>query len=85
VSKKTTIRKKMSLMDYIYFVNYLHTGEKKMDLSEYNQVALAKVDIRVMRLSKDEKQKLDEFMDERPLGVSVESLLALIPKNKVGE
>ena len=49
-------------MDYVYFINYLNTGEKKMDLSEYDQSALAEIKIMVMRLNKDEKAKLDQFI-----------------------
>ena len=82
LNKKNTVRKKMSLRDYVNLMNYFQTGELEMDLSEYDKKALAKVETRVMRFSAADKAKMDEFFSKNPFGVSVKSVLDTIPKAK---
>lgn len=82
---KKTIRKKLSLRDYVRLVNYLQKGDMNLDLSEYCSDALAKVQVFVMRLTDKEKERMDFFLSTIPTGISVESLLDSIPKIKKSE
>lgn len=79
---KTTIRKKLSNRDYARLLNYLQYGNDNLDLSEYCPEFLSKIEIKVMRLTEDEKRRMDEFLSKIPTGISIESFLDSIPKIK---
>lgn len=81
--KRNTIRKRMSLREYVNLMNYFKTGELEMDLSDYEPSALSKVTVRAMRFNAEEKAKMDMFFSNNPFGVSVQSVLDTIPKVKV--
>lgn len=82
MSTRNTVRKKMSLRDYINLINYFETGERDMDLSEYDQNILSRVETRVMRFTPEEKKKMDEFFAARPFAQSARAILDTVPKNK---
>jgi hypothetical protein len=63
-------------------MNYFKTGELEMDLSEYEPSALAKTEIRVMRFNEEEKAKMDKFFSDNPFGMSIKSVMDLIPKRE---
>lgn len=83
MEKRNTVRKKMSMRDYVNLMNYFKTGELEMDLSEYETTALSKVEVRVMRFNSAEKAKMDKFFAGNPFGMSVQSALDSLPKKKV--
>jgi hypothetical protein len=83
MSVKNTVRKKMSMRDYINLVNYFETGELEADLTNCDQNALKRIEIRVMRLTKEEKAKMDQFFEKKPFGVSAKSLIESITKAPV--
>ncbi len=78
--KKTTIRKKMTLRDFLNLVYFFETGQKEADLSGMCPDALCCDDIRVMRLTKSEKVKMDEFLDCIPFGMSFKALADSVPR-----
>lgn len=78
--KKTTIRKKMTLRDFLNLVYFFETGQKEADLSGMCPDALCCEDIRVMRLTKVEKAKMDEFLDGIPFGMSFKALADSVPR-----
>lgn len=78
--KRNTIRKKMSNRDYANLLFYFETGEFEADLSEYDSQTLAYTEVRVMRLSAEEKGKMDEFFKNKPTGSSFKSFLDTMPK-----
>ena len=81
-TKRNTIRKKMSLREYVNLINYFKTGEHELDLSEYDPECLSVIKLRAMRLSPEEKDKMDIFFRDMPLGVSAQSIMDTIPKIK---
>lgn len=78
--KRNTVRKKMSNRDYANLLFYFETGEFEADLSEYDAATLAHTEVRVMRLSAEEKEKMDEFFRNKPTGSSFKSFLDTMPK-----
>lgn len=68
------------MRDYVNLVNYFETGETEIDLSDCDPAALAAVELRSMRLSVEEKEKMDEFLNKLTFGVSAKSLIDGIPK-----
>ena len=82
-NKKITIRKKMSNREYVNLLDYLDGGNGELDLSEYEDSDLAKIEVRAMRFTKEDKKKMDEFFDKFKTGVSVASVLASFRKKKV--
>lgn len=80
--KKITYKKKMSLRDYANLANYLETGEFETDLSGCDSSALSEVKIYAMRLTKEQKKKVDTFFDRFILGTSAASIIDSIPKIK---
>jgi len=85
ILKRNTVRKKMSLREYINLMNYFQTGELEMDFSECDPTALSKTSVRVMRFNSDEKLKMDKFFNNNPFGVSIQSILDTVPKIKKQE
>lgn len=79
-AKRNTITRKMSLRDYINLAHYFETGEKERDLSALDPTALAVVELRKMRLTKEEKDQMDEFLERYPLGISADALIDAAPK-----
>ena len=79
-AKRNTVTKKMSMRDYVNLINFFETGEKEADLSECDPNALAVIELRTMRLTPEEKAKMDEFFRTLPFGVSAQSLIDGIPK-----
>lgn len=77
---RNTITKKMSLRDYTNLIYYFETGEPEMDLSTCDPAALAVVELRKMRLTPEEKAKMDNFFQDLPFGVSSKSIYDSIPK-----
>ena len=80
--RKTTINKKMSLREYVNLSNYFETGEFEMDLSDYDARALAQVKIYTMRLTAEQREKMNDFFNKYALGVSTKSILDGIPRTK---
>lgn len=78
--KRNTVRKKMSNRDYANLLYYFETGEFEADLSEYDSATLAHTEIRVMRLSVEEKKKMDDFFKNKPAGSSFKAFLDTMPK-----
>ena len=78
--KRNTIRKKMSNRDYANLLYFFETGEFEADLSEYDAQTLAYTEVRVMRLSAEEKERMDEFFKNKPTGSSFKSFLDTMPK-----
>ena len=79
-SKKNTIRKKISNRDYANLLYYFETGEFEADLSEYSSQTLGHTEVRVMRLTPEEKLKMDEFFKNKPVGSSFATFLDTLPK-----
>lgn len=81
--KKITYRKKMSCRDYLCLACFFETGERNPDLSELDPTALNEVKQYGLRLTKEEKAKMDEFFSQYVFGQSFESLKEATPKIKV--
>lgn len=81
-NKKVTIRKKMTIRDYANLAHYLETGEFEADLSNCDVAVLSRVEIKTMRLTKQDKAKVDKFFGRYALGVSAQSIIDSIPKIK---
>lgn len=81
--KKITYRKKMSHRDYLCLAYFFETGERNPDLSGLDPVALSEVKQYGLRLTKEEKAKMDEFFSQYVFGQSFESLKEATPKIKV--
>lgn len=82
--KKNTIRKKISNRDYANLLYYFETGEFEADLSEYSSQTLGHTEVRVMRLTQEEKSKMDEFFKNKPVGSSFATFLDTLPKETGG-
>lgn len=81
--KKITYRKKMSHRDYLCLAYFFETGERNPDLSGLDPTALSEVKQYGLRLTKEEKAKMDEFFSQYVFGQSFESLKEATPKIKV--
>lgn len=81
--KKITYRKKMSHRDYLCLAYFFETGERNPDLSGLDPAALSEVKQYGLRLTKEEKAKMDEFFSQYVFGQSFESLKEATPKIKV--
>ena len=81
--KKITYRKKMSHRDYLCLAYFFETGERNPDLSGLDPAALNEVKQYGLRLTKEEKAKMDEFFSQYVFGQSFESLKEATPKIKV--
>lgn len=79
-SKKITVRKKMSMREYVNLISFLETGDRDLDLSEYDESVLAVVEVKVLRLTQKDKERMDEFFNAFALGVSLKSVLDSLPK-----
>ena len=78
--KKITYRKKMSHRDYLCLAYFFETGERNPDLSGLDPAALSEVKQYGLRLTKEEKAKMDEFFSQYVFGQSFESLKEATPK-----
>jgi hypothetical protein len=85
MTKKQTITRKTSLRDFINLAYFLETGEMEADLSECDPAALAVIEKRSIRVTPEQKVKVDEFFNEFPLGFSYSSLIDKVPKIGVGQ
>lgn len=81
--KKITYRKKMSHRDYLCLAYFFETGERNPDLSGLDPAALNEVKQYGLRLTKEEKVKMDEFFSQYVFGQSFESLKEATPKIKI--
>ena len=81
--KKITYRKKMSHRDYLCLAYFFETGDRNPDLSGLDPAALSEVKQYGLRLTKEEKVKMDEFFSQYVFGQSFESLKEATPKIKV--
>lgn len=81
--KKNTYRKKMSHRDYLCLAYFFETGKRNPDLSGLDPAALSEVKQYGLRLTKEEKAKMDEFFSQYVFGQSFESLKEATPKIKV--
>lgn len=84
-NKKNTVRRKMSMRDYVTFINFIETGEREIDLSDCEPNALDKTAIRVMYLTSEQKAELPNFVSDYGRGVTVKKLLESIPKVGLGQ
>lgn len=82
--KKNTVRRKMSLREYITFAHFLETGEREIDLSQCLPSALNKREVRVMYLSKEQREELDSFINEPIFSQTVDEMIAALPKINQG-
>lgn len=82
--KRNTIVKKLSTRDYANLLHFLETGdETELDLTAYDTAALAVVEKRSLRLTAEQKVRMDEFLEKMPVGRSFKSFLDTLQK-KVG-
>lgn len=77
---KITIKKKMTTRDFLNLVYFFETGEREADLSGMDPSALCKEEIRVMRLTPQQKEKMDDFLSGIPFGLSFKALADSIPR-----
>lgn len=83
--KKSTITRKISNRDYANLLHFLETGEdKELDLSAYDATALATVEKRSIRVTAEQKEKMDKFFENKPTGGSFKSFLDTLPKKNGG-
>lgn len=80
--RKITYNKKMSLRDYVNLAYFLETGKYEMDLSDCEPSALKEIKQYSLRVTKEQKKKIDQFFDRFVLGQSAISIKDCIPKIK---
>ena len=80
--RKITYNKKMSLRDYANLAYFLETGQYEMDLSDCDPAALKEVKQYSLRVTKEQKKKIDQFFNRFVLGQSAISIKDSIPKIK---
>ena len=80
--KKTKVRKKMSMRDYATFANFVNTGERYIDLSDCDPLALDQVETRLMYLIDEQKGELKNFIKDVVVGLNAKLIIDSIPKIK---
>lgn len=84
-NKKNTVRRKMSMRDYVTFINFIENGDRELDLSEYDETALEKAEVRVMYLTAEQKSELPNFVKDFIHGFRTKQILNSIPKAGIGQ